>query len=284
MLENRPPGARILVILNDVYKDPYGIKDEVDFVVASLGESLAECLNLAVESTNAPVVHIVGCGMEVSPGWTDGPLELFSDPSVGAVVPCILDKADPSRVLSAGVRFHAGGDRERIGEDESADDFQPCLEGRFGPDLFGGFYRRDALMSVGGFRASLGPAWASLDACFQLRRFGYDTRSEPASRLYADRELFQRTPGFRQALEDERFFWRWAAETGMAESLINHGLLLTGETICGLARPDRLLGQWTGRLFGALSAGSPPAALADTLPFPEPASDDSGVESRRYAA
>jgi hypothetical protein len=284
VLENRPPEAQVLVILSEVYKDPYDIKEEVDFVFASFGESLPACLNLAVESSKAPVVHVVGCGMEVSPGWTDAPLELFSDPSVGAVVPCILDKADASRVLSAGVRFRTGGGRDRIGEGGLSEVLGPVSDNRFGPDLFGGFYRRDALASVGGFRASVGPVWGPLDTCLALRRLGYDTRLEPASRLYADPELFFRAPGFLQALEDERFFWRWAAEEPAAKSLINHGLLLTGETIRGLIRPDRLIRQWTGRLLGALSAGSQPATHADTLPFSDSSADDSGVESRRCAA
>lgn len=284
VLENRPRSTQVLVVLGDVYKDPYDIKDEVDFVFASYGESVVECLNLALDAATAPVVHVLGCGMQVSPGWTDAPLDLLRNPTVASVVPCILDKRHPAKVLSAGVHYRSGGVSDRLKWGGLPEGFHLGTGECFGPDLFGGFFRRNALRSVGGFNASLGPVWGVLDPCLQLRQQGYETRFEPASELFADETLLHRRQGFRQALEDERFFWRWAAEAGTAKSIFLHTFALTAETVCGLVRPDRLVAQWAGRLAGAVSAERFAATAEPTIPFPRGLETAAGVESRRRAA
>ena len=108
LLENRPANCQIVVVLNEPYADPYQLGDEVCFVEGPRDAGLAESINFGFTNCDAPIVHILSCGLEVSPGWTDTVLSHFKDPKVAAVAPLVLQRRDRDKVISAGAGLPGG--------------------------------------------------------------------------------------------------------------------------------------------------------------------------------
>ena len=59
VLENRPAHCEIIVVLDGPYDDPYQLTDELSYVLAPSGASLAESANLGIAASEAPVVHLL---------------------------------------------------------------------------------------------------------------------------------------------------------------------------------------------------------------------------------
>ena len=104
VLENRPADCQIVVVLNQLYDDPYDLEGEVCFVQAVPGSGLTDCIALGVAVTQSPIVHVMSCGVEATPGWADAALPHFDDPDVAAVAPVVVDRFDTRRILSAGLK------------------------------------------------------------------------------------------------------------------------------------------------------------------------------------
>ena len=110
VLENRPANCEILVVHNEPYDDPYGLAGEVRFLAAAPGAALAECLNLGLRASRAAVVHVLSCGVEVSPGWAEAAIRHFRDAEVAAVAAVVLSRgrAAASRLGRPGIPRRGG--------------------------------------------------------------------------------------------------------------------------------------------------------------------------------
>jgi hypothetical protein len=111
VLGNRPARCEIVVVLGHPYDDPYHLVDEVAFVQAPEGAGLSECVNLGWRESTGPIVHVLSCGAAVAEGWADAALAHFCDWHVAAVAPLVLDDAENTRVISAGLEYHRAGIR-----------------------------------------------------------------------------------------------------------------------------------------------------------------------------
>lgn len=248
VLENRPANCQILVVFNQPYDDPYDLKGEVTIVEAAGGCGFAQSCNAGLSAAAAPVVHVLSCGVSVTPGWADAALRPFDTPDVAAVAPVVLDRGDPTWVLSAGIAYRPGGRVQRLTAEGSPD----CLSG---PDTLAGFYRKSALESVSGLRAGLGDSVAGVDLALRLHHAGYRLIVEPDCRAYADRALVDEPPSLRRGIEEERLFWRWAPAAGWLSSLTRHGGLVAWECARCLVRPT-LVCKLAGRAWGGLQLAS----------------------------
>lgn len=54
VLENRPDGAEVLVVLDEPYDDPYELKGEIRFLEAAAGASFVESVNLGIKREPGP--------------------------------------------------------------------------------------------------------------------------------------------------------------------------------------------------------------------------------------
>ena len=115
VLENRPEGCQIVVVLNGPYEDPYDLKDEVCFVQAGAGAGFAESVNAGIAASQAEILHILTSGVEVTSGWADAAMACFADARAAAVAPLVLDRQRPERVVSAGLTYRVGGAVRRLG-------------------------------------------------------------------------------------------------------------------------------------------------------------------------
>lgn len=229
VLENRPEGCRIIVVLNDVYDDPYDLKDEISFVYAPIGADPIRCINLGIDACAEPVVHVLWPGVEVESGWADAALAHFSDPRVAAVAPLIVEREDPQRVLAGGINVRPGGGVQAVGRGEATSAIGSV--GVLGPDLRAAFYRASALDHVGRFAVEFGPEWTGVDAALRLDEIGGVAVLEPQSRVRAAR-VESKAGTFGHAFRAERLFWRWAPQGGWLGALIAH----LGEVVLDVCR------------------------------------------------
>lgn len=254
VLENRPNDCEVLAVLAQPYDNPYKLDDEVCFCRAADGTGLAELMNLGIATSRAPVVHLLTCGAEVREGWADVAMAHFRDPQVASVAPLAIDLDHRDRVLAAGVQYTPAG-RIRL---RGNGGFVGAVEPRAGPVLApypaAAFYRKTALESLGGFAASVADWLAVLDTGLTLRYLGYRTILEPASVVAASSGHQPRPAAFREALERERFFWRWGPWVADSSPLM-HLLATVGDCVQGI-RDFTILAQVAGRFAGICPSGN----------------------------
>ena len=254
VLENRPRNCEILVVLGQSYEDPYQLSDEVRFLPA-LGSGFAACLNLGINTTSAPIVHLLACGSTVSEGWTESAMAHFGDPCVAAVAPLVLDPVRSGRVVAAGMEYRPGGKTRPLCQGRSVKELPDGPRRILAPHRWAGFYRKSAWETAGQFSVALGNSVAGIDLGLTLHHLGFHTLLEPRSQVFRSTGGEPGMGALRRALEEERLFWRWAPTTGYVRSVALHGVVVAGEGLRGILN-FKLLPQMIGRLTGFFRAGS----------------------------
>ncbi len=245
VLQNQPDDSEVLVVLNRPYDDPYELEGEVRFVQARRGASMVECLNLGIAESQAPVVHLLACGVEVTEGWTTSAMRHLRDPQVAAVAPLVLTADEPRRIVAAGIGYSRGGSRRLMGQGRPEGTLGPWTSKMIGPSLLAGFYRKSAMEAAGGFERSLGRA-ADVDLALRLRALGQRILLDPQSKVYAPSVCSKNRAGLRTGLEAERLFLTHVPEGGWMAALAAHGFTVAADFFRALPHPacmTQLLGR-----------------------------------------
>jgi GT2 family glycosyltransferase len=298
VLSNRPDDCEVVVVLGRDYDNPYELDGEVQFVQMPGRPGWVESLDAGIAATRAPIVHWLASGTEVAEGWADAAMAHFDDRRVAAVAPLVLDQQHPDRVIAAGMTYHPGGMVRPLARGKSAADFsdqpeQSSCDRRPGrprsvlaPHPAAAFYRRSVLETVGPMDRQTGDRFAGVDLGLMLRQLGLRTVLEPQSRVTVRPEATFRRGHFRDAMESEQLFWRWAGTTGLARSLLLHGVLLTGESVGGLWNLS-FIPRWAGRLVGACLAlghrGSVSRRMAELRPSLATPSPESTIKPPHFS-
>jgi hypothetical protein len=264
VLQNRPSGCDVLVALAEPYNDPYGVADEVTFVPppARKDNNFVALVNRAVTQAEAPVVHVLACGVRVTEDWTSAALLHFDDASIAAVAPAMVSAQNPERVVAAGVDFTAAGARQ-LAQQGRAYNLPELVKTRpLAAPLCGGFFRKSVLEALDGFDASLSPHAAELDFALCAAALDLRTECEPASVLEcASAPIDNR---FATGRSLERIFWRHATAEQRRERSKAHTMRLLGELGYAMIQPQ-WLGHAAGRAVGWLTGNfehSPAARIA----------------------
>jgi len=260
VLQHRPAGSEVLVVLNQPYEDPYQLDGEVTFVQAPRGATFAACGALGVERASGAIVNLVGCGCEVSEGWADAALPHFANPQVAAVAPLVVHSLDEKRAIAAGVRYLAGGRRGLIAG-ATADLAARGPVAVPGPCSWAAFFKKTAFILAGGFSGEVASPLADADLAVALAAGGWKTVFEPRCRMRALGDLADEPHGFRYGLGAERLFWRNAPAVGWWRALALHPWSVLREVAGELPHP-RGLAQLAGRLVGAVQMGRYPRRYA----------------------
>jgi hypothetical protein len=271
VLENRPANCELLVVHNEPYSDPYELAGEVQFIEAPRGAGLAECLNLGLAASRAPVIHLLSCGVEVCAGWAGAAIRHFRDPEIAAVTPLLLHRDNLETVVSAGLGYRAEGIAWRLGQGRTPEQVAEEPDDLCGPDALAAFYRRSAIDSVGGFASSSVGTLAAVDMALSLQRAGFRCVVEPKCLARVDAAAVRDKPGFRHGRDAERLFWQWASSHGRVRSVVAHGALVAGECVIGLWRPSmltHLAGRAVGAVCAAMGRGIPKISNAAELDGP----------------
>jgi hypothetical protein len=254
VLENRPADSEIVVVLREPYNDPYDLAGEVRFVEAPVRAGRGDCIDLAMAASSAPILHVMGCGIEATPGWTDRAMAHFSDPQVAAVTPLVLDRFDSGRILSAGLDFTPGGAIRRLGVGKLLERFV-CEPGGLGAaELLVAFYRRSALEAVGPLGDLRSDRPAGVDLALMLQYAGYLCLVEPECLTLANRETMAVESAWQEGMEAEALFWRWARASGWRRALLGHAGLLATECLRCPVQPATVC-RLAGRFWSGLGLG-----------------------------
>jgi hypothetical protein len=245
VLENRPADSEIIVVLNGPYADPYDLKGEVQFVWEKRSRSITRSINSALATTRAPFVHLLASGCQVNEGWADAALSRFGDRQVGSVVPLVWDARNSDRIFAAGVGYRAWGRRYLVAAGLEALD-AATQQSIIGPCGFAAFYRRAALDFVGGLSTRLAPPQADADLALMLRHAGFSVAIEPRATVRASQEADPVPGALRQAISEERLFWR-NLTSGTATALLAHAAMVAVELVRGF--PRHMPAQAAGRLL-----------------------------------
>jgi hypothetical protein len=265
VLENRPARSQVVVALGCPYDDPYELASEIEFVRAPDGAPLAAVLNTALAACRAPVAHVLSCGVEATAGWTDAAMPLFDDREVAAVVPLVLQKDDPQRIVAAGVLCRPSGAVRAVAAGRTLEAALKKTLAPDGPDILAAFFHTAALRAIGGFDTAVGDDLVAADTALALRAAGFCCALQPHCCVYADEHVRAVSAGaLRRGYEAEKFFWRWAAAHGRIRSFVHHGLSLGVELAQCPLRPKKGL-ELIGRALGLLrcaAIGSERSAVA----------------------
>ena len=302
VLQHRPDDCEVLLVHTEPYDDPYDLGSEVQFLRAGRSSRLLELINEGIAAAAGEIVHLLGCGIEVTEGWSDAALDRFQDADIAAVSPLVMD-TDGKKLVAAGVRWTVGGARQVVADQRVLLGGSARLRaGILGPTLAAGFFRREVLEVLGRLDAHLDERYADVDLALKMAALDLRTVCEPGSRVVqtAVRDDQRRAP-FARGRNAERIFWQSAPARGMLPSLVMHPFTLIGDVLAtrsaigaGLAALGRLLALVE---FGAarrheerLAAAREALALTGeraTIPLSLPAarevSGDSS-QSRRRAA
>ena len=243
-LEHQPDGCEVIVVNDGSYQDPYDLGDEVRFIDVAPTPNVIDLINAGSQAASAPVVHVLQTGVEVKSGWTAAALGHFDDPQVGSVAPELLLSGAASTSIR-GVDHRWGGCRVLVKGAARRNERAPL-----GPTIWGGFYRRSAIESVGGWDPRLGMECADLDLALSLRQIGFDSVSEPQSRIRMAGCAIKEAPGFRYGRAAERLFWKHPLASWPI-ALTLHALRTAVGLATRLHQPSRVVAEALGRCVGA---------------------------------
>ena len=185
VLENRPDECEVIIVHEGPYDDPYDLSGEVRFVeVAAPADPI--CLaNIGTRRAEADIVCLIQAGTTARAGWADNILDHFDDPRVGSVSPAVVKESDPKRLLTAGVRYGAGGARKMVGSGKKLRAVRRCSDVVDGPCHLVGFYRRELLCRLGGLPTDIGEEVTDIDIAMTMLACGYQCRSDVESEFAA---------------------------------------------------------------------------------------------------
>lgn len=256
VLENRPEGCEIIVVLGCEYSDPWNIREEVSFLVAPRGSSTTACINLGISSTRASIVHVIRPGWRATAGWIEAAVRRFDSEDVGTVVPLSVCDDDVSRVLSCGIRVAPGGRRieckPRSNRRQPTEIAAICVEG---PSLAAGFWRTELFDLDGpGFPTACGDGLADADMAVTAAAAGWTCAVEPTCLVIAPKHLPKRSGSFLAGLHAERLFWRSRGGRSLLMPLAAHVLEIARHAIA--VAPWGTAAALFGRLIAIAQFGS----------------------------
>jgi len=247
VLEHKPDDCDVVVVLDEPYADPYGLAGEVTFLQAGPRTSLSQAINLGLNASNAPVVHILPSGNCVHRGWAEAAVPHFLDSRIGAVIPVTLETQRPGHILAAGMGYDQAGQLIYLQRGVCVKETQLCHRTQVLPHFSGGIFRSGSLQAVHGADESLGERWVFADLALRLLRAGLVTVLEPHCWVSSDPTLEPSPIGFAAARDAELFFWRWCDRRGT--TLARHLALVTREALAAV--PQRQVWpSMIGRIAG----------------------------------
>jgi GT2 family glycosyltransferase len=190
-------------------------------------------VNAGIRAAHGDIVETLNDDTEVTAGWADGALAWVRDPTIAAVAPLVLVGPTGELIDSAGDRYFAGGIAAKRGHGNPTASAPRLPTPVFGASGSSAFYRREALLWIGGFPEEFSAYFDDVDVAFRLNRAGWRTMFDPASRVlhrvsashgHSPRRLLEQ-----QAHNEERVYWRNLPGRDLARTLPGHLAVLAAK-------------------------------------------------------
>ena len=209
-------------------------------------------VNAGLRAATCPIVELLNDDTEVQAAWAEAALIWFNDPSVAAVAPLVFrgsaeteppcsgrlapqvaGERPPSLIDSAGDRYYLGGVAGKRGSGQPLGPDFLRAHPVFGASASSAFYRRDAVLAVGGFPESFAAYFEDVDLCFRLHWAGFHVVYEPAARVWHRVSASYGRPSAtmltQQARNEERVFWRNMPGRALLRALPLHVAVLAAK-------------------------------------------------------
>lgn len=248
VLQNRPARCEIIVLQRRPYDDPYDLASEVRFVEVPADCSLIDLINRGLDVAKGDVFHLLGCETEVLEGWADIALASFSDTDVGCVVPTLVRHDSPHQIIASGLALGSSGACRIVYPQDhlvgTGADF-------VGPTLAAGFYRRRALLELGGFAGNVGAEWIGVDAALAMRAIEFRAVHVSDCVVLSRQEAVLPARSVQTGRAAEHLFWRHAPPRFSAGALLVHSAAVTHEFAGSFGYPRSWL-HLLGRVVGGI--------------------------------
>jgi GT2 family glycosyltransferase len=207
-----------------------------DVEVVRLSECRGFCaaVNAGIRAATTEFVQALNDDTEVRPGWDAAALAVFRERrDVAAVAPLVVRWPAGDCIDSAGDRYYIGGIAGKRGNGQllAPEFMEPGYV--FGASGCGAFYRRDALLSAGGFPEEFGAYFDDVDLSFRLRRAGHQIWYEPSCQVLHHGSASHGEPCGRlleqQSRNEEWVFWRNMPTERMLQAVPKHLAVLAAK-------------------------------------------------------
>jgi GT2 family glycosyltransferase len=203
-------------------------------------QGFCAAVNRGILASSGEIVELLNDDAEVTADWVEPVLPWFENPKIAAVTPLVLqDREDRSEWMidTAGDEYDFGGFARKRGHGQKFTPHGPFAQPRevWGISAAAGFYRRSALLEVGGFPESFRAYFDDVDLSFRLRRAGYLCGYEPTSRVWhaVSASYGRSSPKTlrMQSRNEELVFWRNVRGWQRLRWLPRHVAVLAGKAV-----------------------------------------------------
>ncbi len=183
VLQHAPQQSEVLVLLDAPYEDPYELEGEVRFVRAR--GSWAQVANAALLAARGEWIQWLPAGSEVVEGWWAWESEELDQKALGVVIPRV---GVAPQVLQALARPEAQWNEWIALESLTQVNWDHPQRwawelAALGVESLPLFWRRDALLQLGGWPGGLPSPWAEAALLVQLQRCGRTVLHAPDSEV-----------------------------------------------------------------------------------------------------
>jgi GT2 family glycosyltransferase len=231
--DHAPPDTQLVVVADGPCASrPPSLPGDVTLLQRPRPLGFCAAANAGIRAAAAPIVQLLNDDAEVTAGWAEPALAALAHPAVVAVSPLIL-RWPGDTIDSAGDAYDPGGFASKRGHGQRVEG-QHLVSGEVqAASGCAAFYRRDAVLAVGGFAESFAAYFEDVDLACRLRRAGGRIVYVPASRVLHRGSASYGPPRGRllerQSCNEERLFWRNTA--GTPRELTRHAAVLAGKLL-----------------------------------------------------
>jgi GT2 family glycosyltransferase len=217
-----------------------GTYPEVRVIRAERNGGFCAAANAGIAAASGRFIQLLNNDTEVTAGWVESAIALFTDAAVGSVAPLVRVRSRPACVDSAGDSYNLFGRPAKRGHGQPARVFagRP-VEEVFGASGSSAFYRADLLKRLGGYDPLYGSYYEDVDLAFRLRWAGYRCLFVPSCVIFHDVSATydHRSPTLqrRMSRNAELLFWTNMPARLLMIALVPRVLFLAAQTLWRLA-------------------------------------------------